>query len=857
MCALRTTLLLSVVLFAAGRFLLSGRSTIAGDKEVTTPQPTPVDEDATFSRDIKPLLRKLCADCHGAKKPKGHLQIDRLSHELAAGHDAEAWQDVLDRVNLGEMPPPKSQQPTKAERQTLVRWLTEGLRQAAASRKNSGGRVVMRRLTRYEYQNTMRDLLGVDLDYAAELPPEPLSPDGFLNNGASLEMSPSQIEVFLRAARLGLGEAIVTGDRPTVHRFRKELTDVGRLPNKAVAGHEPANPEFILGVDTFARRGEFEVRIRAGAVMPEGQDYPRLRVSLGCLPGIIHVPRKIVGEVDVRALPEDPETFVFRGRIEDYPQPGDTPFGNVDFQGMMVLVDFLDADGKELRYPDRTYAIPPAKKKPVKKGAKSNSAVATYPAPPPTPENPRLDIVIESVEFESPVVTAWPPKSHTEILFAGDAKPQTPSDEILYVKDVLGRFASRAFRRPVSERELEATVKFFEAIRAESSSFEEAMRETLALVLVSPHFLYIVETRDESDDSKHADDQPVSDFELASRLSYFLRSSMPDDRLFDLAKDDELSKPEVIALEVRRMLADERSTEFITRFVDQWFDLGALDRVAINPEFFPQFDNRLKPQMAEQTRAFLAEVLRAEESCLDLLDSNWTMLNRPLAKHYGMTGPRSSAFERVSIGEERKRGGLLGQGAFLVSNSDGQQPHPIKRAVWILDRLLDSPPAPPPPDVPELDAESPNRAGLSLKDQLAAHRDKEACGNCHRGIDPWGIPLENFNAVGLWQTESTVRRINKGKGKSAKGTPVDASSVLPDGTEIDGLDELKLYLRENRRELFARAVVRRLATYALGRSLDLGDRTTIDELTTVFIESDFRLNQLIVALVKSDSFLTK
>ena len=857
MCALRTTLLLSVVLFAAGRFLLSGRSTIAGDKEVTTPQPTPVDEDATFSRDIKPLLRKLCADCHGAKKPKGHLQIDRLSHELAAGHDAEAWQDVLDRVNLGEMPPPKSQQPTKAERQTLVRWLTEGLRQAAASRKNSGGRVVMRRLTRYEYQNTMRDLLGVDLDYAAELPPEPLSPDGFLNNGASLEMSPSQIEVFLRAARLGLGEAIVTGDRPTVHRFRKELTDVGRLPNKAVAGHEPANPEFILGVDTFARRGEFEVRIRAGAVMPEGQDYPRLRVSLGCLPGIIHVPRKIVGEVDVRALPEDPETFVFRGRIEDYPQPGDTPFGNVDFQGMMVLVDFLDADGKELRYPDRTYAIPPAKKKPVKKGAKSNSAVATYPAPPPTPENPRLDIVIESVEFESPVVTAWPPKSHTEILFAGDAKPQTPSDEILYVKDVLGRFASRAFRRPVSERELEATVKFFEAIRAESSSFEEAMRETLALVLVSPHFLYIVETRDESDDSKHADDQPVSDFELASRLSYFLRSSMPDDRLFDLAKDDELSKPEVIALEVRRMLADERSTEFITRFADQWFDLGALDRVAINPEFFPQFDNRLKPQMAEQTRAFLAEVLRAEESCLDLLDSNWTMLNRPLAKHYGMTGPRSSAFERVSIGEERKRGGLLGQGAFLVSNSDGQQPHPIKRAVWILDRLLDSPPAPPPPDVPELDAESANRAGLSLKDQLAAHRDKEACGNCHRGIDPWGIPLENFNAVGLWQTESTVRRINKGKGKSAKGTPVDASSVLPDGTEIDGLDELKLYLRENRRELFARAVVRRLATYALGRSLDLGDRTTIDELTTVFIESDFRLNQLIVALVKSDSFLTK
>lgn len=855
MRAHRATLLLNVVLFAStGGMLLSGSLTFASGKEAPSSQPTSVDEeDVTFSRDIKPLLQKLCADCHGAKNPKGHLQIDRLSHHLAAGEDAESWHDVLDRVNLGEMPPPKSPQPTKEERKVLVQWLTEGLRQGAESKRNSGGRVVMRRLTRYEYQNTMCELLGVDLDYAAELPPEPLSPDGFLNNGASLEMSPSQIEVFLRAARRGLGEAIVSGKQPKVHQFRKEKTDVGRLPNKRVAGHEPANPEFILGVDTFDRRGEFSVRIRAGAVIPEGHDFPRLRVSLGCLPGIIHVPRKIVGEVDVRASSEEPEVFVFRGRIEDYPQPGDTPFGNVDFDGMMVLIDFLNADGKELRYADRTYAVPPPKKKPVKKGA--SSAVTAYPAPPPTPENPRLDIVIESVEFESPVITAWPPKSHTEILFAGDAKPQTPADEMLYVQDVLGRFASRAYRRPVSESELEATVEFFKAIRAESSSFEEAMRETLALVLVSPHFLYIVETRAESDGSKQANKQPLIDFELATRLSYFLWSSMPDDRLFDLAKDRALSKQDVLEQEVRRMLADERSGEFITRLADQWFDLGALDRVAVNPEFYPNFDNRLKPQMAEQTRAFLAEVLRAEESCLDLLDSNWTMLNRPLAKHYGMTGPRSSAFERVAIGEERHRGGLLGQGAFLLSNSDGEQAHPIKRAVWILDRLLDSPPAPPPPDVPELDPESPDLAGLSLKEQLAAHRNKDACGNCHRGIDPWGIPLENFNAVGLWQTESTVRQISKGKGTA--GAPVDSSSVLPDGTELGGLDELKTYLRENRRELFARAVVRRLATYALGRSLDFGDRKTIDELTTVFIDSDFRLNQLIVALVKSDSFLTK
>ncbi|NQV23121.1 MAG: DUF1587 domain-containing protein, partial [Rhodopirellula sp.] len=365
----RTAMLRSVFLVAvSGGVLVSSRCNTAwAEKEVVSGETT-TERRVTFARDIKPLLQKLCVDCHGAKEPKGHLQIDALSHELADGRDAETWQDVLDRVNLGEMPPPKSKQPTTVERQILVRWLTEGLRQAAESRKHAAGRVVMRRLTRYEYQNTMRALLGVNLDYAAELPPEPLSPDGFLNNAASMEMSPAQVEVFLKAARLGLSEAIVAGDRPTVHRFRKETTDVGRLPNQRVAGHEPANPEFILGVDTFPRRGEFEVRIRASAVIPSGHDFPRLRLSLGCLPGIIHVPRKIVGEVDVRASSEEPETFTFRGRIEDYPQPGDVPFGNVDFDGMMVLIDFLDADGKELRYSARPYAVPPAKKKPVPQG---------------------------------------------------------------------------------------------------------------------------------------------------------------------------------------------------------------------------------------------------------------------------------------------------------------------------------------------------------------------------------------------------------------------------------------------------------------------------------------------------------
>ena len=827
----------------------SGSAPVEGSSDV---------EAIVFDRDVKPLLLRLCVECHGQSKPKGDLRIDSLNPDLVTGNDAETWQDVLDRVNLGDMPPSKSAQPTKEERQVLIRWLTESLRLSAESKRHAAGRVVMRRLTRYEYQNTMRDLLRVNLNFAAELPPEPLSRDGFLNNGADLEMSPTQIEAYLQSARLGLQEAIVSGDQPVVHRFKKRSTDVGQLPNKPVAGHEPANPEFILGIDQFHRRGEFVIRVRAGAIIPAGHDYPRLRLSLGCLPGIIHVPRKIVGEVDVRASVEKPETFTFRGRMEDFPQPGDVPFGNVDFDGMIALIDFLDADGQELRYPDRSYAVPQPNKTPPKKGVAVAREPENYPDAPPLPEDPRLDIVIESVEFESPVVTVWPPQSHTQILLAGHVESQNRADERRTVHDVLRRFMSRAFRRPVSDSEVESAVAFFDSVRTESADFKEALRETLASVLVSPHFLYIVETRGGSDGESEATSQRLTDFELAARLSYFLWSSMPDDRLYELAEKNELSRLPIIEQEVQRMLHDERSTEFLARFADQWFDLNALDRVAVNPEFFPDFDESLKFEMAEQARAFLAEIVRSDSSCLDLLDSDWAMLNRPLAKHYGIDGPRSSAFERTGLKVGDQRGGLLGQGAFLLSNSDGEQPHPIKRAVWILDRLLDSPPAPPPPDVPELDTESPDLAGLSLKQQLALHRDKESCRDCHRGIDPWGVPLEQFNAVGLLQTESAVRRSSKAKGKGRlAGAAVDASSVLPDGTKINGLHELKTYLREHRRELFARAVVKRLTAYALGRSLDPGDRTTVDELTSVFIESDFRFNQLIVALVKSDSFLTK
>jgi hypothetical protein len=309
------------------------------------------------------------------------------------------------------------------------------------------------------------------------------------------------------------------------------------------------------------------------------------------------------------------------------------------------------------------------------------------------------------------------------------------------------------------------------------------------------------------------------------------------------------------------MMDDPSCNEFVNHFADQWFDLQALDRVAVNPEFYPDFDNHLKAAMREETRGFLREILVHDRSCLELLQADWTVANRMLARHYGLADvPETSQFQRVSLRPQDRRGGILTQGAFLLSRSDGQRPHPIRRAVWILDRLLDSPPASPPADVPDLDADAADLASLTLKQQLEVHRQKESCRSCHEGIDPWGIPLEHFDAVGVWREKSPVRvsDANKNKANAQSTAPVvDAAAVLPSGDQVDGADDLKSYLSEQQRELFARSVVKRLAAYALGRSLDLGDRVAINSLTSEFIANEFRLRHLILSLVQSDLFHTK
>ena len=403
----------------------------------------------------------------------------------------------------------------------------------------------------------------------------------------------------------------------------------------------------------------------------------------------------------------------------------------------------------------------------------------------------------------------------------------------------------RAYRRPVEDAEVKLMVDFYQSIRNDFPTFEAATRETLAMVLIRPEFLYLLEPAGEKK-------RTVGDWELASRLSYLLWSTMPDQRLAELAEKRRLRDPKTLAKEVIRMLKDPRSRRFVDQFTEQWLHLNVLESVAIDKEYYPGFDENLKQEMRSETQRYFGELLRANQSALKLLDSDFAMMNEPLAKHYGIEGVFGLGFRRVALKPEQHRGGLLGQASILLSNSTGADSHAVRRAVWIRDRLLNDPPAPPPADVPKLDEADPEFHKLSIREQLEIHRKNEACASCHRNIDPWGIALENFDAVGLWREE-----VRRKVGKKFKTLSVNSQDSLPNGKELSGVDQLKQHLSNEHKLDFAKSLVSRLLTYSLGRRLELSDQRAVDDITNKWKSQGFRLRDLVQNVVASEPFQVK
>ncbi len=767
-----------------------------------------------FEADILPILQAHCVGCHGPEKQESDIRLDNLSTDVVNDRAAaEHWHEVLNVLNAAEMPPEDAPPVPAKQAARLVRWVSATVQRAIEAGRDSTGRVILRPLNRSEYQYTMADLLGLEMDYGRDLPPDAVSAEGFTNDGRFLQMSALQLENYLGTARRALQRVIVEGEAPRTYDYTFEESKIdGWLGDAQRSNRLGRRQEFLAKmVDEYPDQGDFLVRVKFTAEIKENRGYPLLEVSVGYRPDT----EILLREFDVVEITTPAEqTLEFRGRLEDFPLP---VRGQGKYPGLVVRVRNVYTDGSPL---------------PKKSGK-----------PPVYAEEPDLPLLeVKSVEFHGPVFDQWPPARHQQILFDS---PLRSVDQDGYLREVLTRFMERAYRRPVQDEEVEAMVDFFNEIRPGFPSFEAAIRETLAFVLIRPDFLYHLEPAGET---KRA----VDNWELASRLSYFLWSTMPDRHLRKLAAAGQLNQPKTLATEVERMLADPRAWRFVSRFTEQWLQLRRVESIAVNRDAYPQVDDALKEMMVGETQHFFAELLRENQSALLMLDSPFTMLNEPLAKHYGVEGVFGRAFRRVALHPDQHRGGVLGHAGVLLGNSTGADSHPVRRAVWIRDRLLGDPPAPPPPDVPSLEDGDPKFHELSIREQLAVHRNKEACARCHRKLDPWGIALENFDAVGLWRQE--VTRVVGGK---KQAFPVEAKDTFPNGLELDGVDALRTHLMKERRESFAKSLVARLLTYALGRQLELSDQETVNDLVAQLAKNDYHLRDLVYQVVVSRPFMTK
>ncbi len=783
-------------------------------------------EGVSFEKEVLPVLKTHCFSCHGAEKQEANIRLDTLSTDLLSDRAAaETWHEVLNALNAGEMPPEDAKQLAARSREVLADWVSTAVNEAIEAQRATNGRVVLRRLNRREYQNTMRDLLDLEMDFTRDLPPDAISSSGFRNDGRSLRMSAIHLENYLATARKALGRVIVSGEPPQVFKHEFTTSNVGNWKGNAERHNELGRQqEFLAKIPKdYPDEGDFRVQVKFSADIKKNAGFPLLEVSVGYRPDT----QILFREFDLVETSEAGDHVLeFRGRMEDFPLP---VRGQGKFPGLVIRLRNRYDDGSPL--PKRNAK---SKKKDKDKDKKKERL---YPAEPHLPT-----LTIQSVEYEAPVFESWPPARHRRILFDS---PLREKDEPAYVREVLQRFMTRAFRRPVTADELKEMSEFFAAARDDFPVFEDAMRETLAMVLIRPAFLYLVEP---AGDSK----RKVTDWELASRLSYFLWSTMPDEQLRKLAAEGKLRDAKTLQNQVERMLKSPLAWRFVEQFTDQWLKLNVIDSVAVSKEAYPGFDEAMKEEMRAESQHYFAALLRDNKSALQLLTSDFTYLNEPLARHYGVDDVYGREFRRVKLKADQHRGGLLGHAGILLANSTGDDSHAVRRAVWIRDRLLNDPPAPPPADVPSLEEADEEFHRLSIREQLAIHGKREACASCHRDIDPWGIALENFGATGLWRTE-----IRRKTGRKSITVPVDSQSELPGGVKLTSVEDLKQHLVTRRRDDFARALVARLLTYALGRRLELGDQPALDKLTADWNSDGLGLRNLIQLTVLSDPFQTK
>ena len=812
--------------------------------------------EAGFKSHVNAFFKKHCVECHGPTKSKGKITLHALDGDLSAGQELKRWETILDVLTHGEMPPEDEPQPSEAEREAVGAWIESGLRDYVSKASRVAAEPKTRRLTNVEYQNTLGELLGFTLHVMDDLPEDPAHHYHFNNTAELMRIGPEQLDRYMEIARKAMRAAIVDPEKPEPYKWRSAWSPLGA--EKGMGQDEVSvfggarHFSNGIGLSGFPRHGEFRIRMSASAILPPGHDETPLRLNMGAYQGGEHneKPSRDIATVYLANSPDEPKVFEFRARIENHPlttelqTKGKDEGKPIDKMTLRLRVDYDDGtlnDGVHYAFV-RQMTMPRA--------------------------------VVNWIEFECPVTDVWPPKHHTDILFDS---PLRETDEAGYARAVLERFMSRAYRRPATDSEVDKFVKIYGLVRPSVGTLEEAMRETLAMVLIAPRFLY------------HTESDPATDghYAMASRLSYFLWASMPDAELFDLAEKKKLNDPKVIERQVLRMLADERSEKFVEDFTLQWLSIEKMLTVPINSELYPRFLYRrhigetagtevpyrvsVRDYMVRETVGFVSHLIRENKSALNVVDSDFAILNERLAVHYGVEGVEGMKLRPVAIESEHRLGGLLTHGSVLIGNATGTAPHPIYRAVWLREAILGDTVKPPPADVPALTdtaGESLEKA-LSIADLLAKHRTVESCADCHVRLDPWGIPFERYNAVGRFQPKVPkdgvrVAGFNAKKHgdlvgyreylESINTVEVAAVARVPHGPEVGGLPELKAYLLKSRRDDVAKNVIRRLLTYGIGRHLTYRDRFEVEALFDEAERNDFKMRDIIVSICKSKAF---
>lgn len=785
-----------------------------------TPDPSkanPVAQAKPVDDPLRSFLAKHCQECHNAEKTKGNFRIDRLTADFDDPQQRANWLAVFKRVRAGEMPPEFKPRPAEKEAQALTKWVG-GQLAAAMTRRDVQGRVVLRRLNRVEYENTVRDLLGVDVDLQGLLALDS-SMDGFDNVGAALHISSFAMERYLEAADKALNVAIANLPQPPLVKKRHLLKDSHqvKLTTEKVFRLLPDDTEVLftsspwqaVGITHFypPDRGHYRVRISAYGFQSNGKPVT-YRVASGALQG----KAGLIGYFD--APPDKPTVTEFIHRFEARSSFSILPYG----LPRSNVVDKVGAD--------------------------------KYDGP---------GVAVQWVEVEGPLYDSWPPASHRQIfgdLPRGPAPIYNHRDRVEVVSKepmadaerILRGFARRAFRRAVTDEEIKPYVALVKAKLEQKDSFEQAVRVGLLGLMVSPDFLFIREKPGKLDD-----------FALASRLSYFLWSTMPDEELLTLAEQKKLSQPETLRQQVERLLKHPKAAAFTENFTGQWLALRDIDFTEPSHILYPEFDHMLKVSMLRETELFFAEVLKNNLSLTNFVASDFSMLNGRLAKHYGIPGPEGWEFQKVTLPKDSHRGGLLTMASVMKVTANGTYTHPVHRGVWVMERILGIP-KPKPPEVPGLEPDI--RGAKSIRDLLAKHRTDASCAICHVKIDPLGFALESYDVIGGYREEYRVTgggkplTINGQRMIYNQGPKVDAADVMPDGQKFATIDEFKQILLQDKDRL-ARALTEKLVTYGTGGPPDPGDQPEIDAIVARVRDQNYGFRSLIHEVVRSKLFQNK